>query len=119
MKPKELRIGNLVNWEGQVEKYLWYIDAMDIHKMDNDLDYCDSLKPIPLTLQWLNRLHDYIKIYENEVVIDRFHLIQNTNFNFWTVFDSETLVYITKVEFVHEWQNVYFYLNSTELTWTE
>jgi len=115
MEPQELRIGNLVNWEG----YTARIDAVDLHQMSDSKQYAEEHTPILLTLEWLNRLHDYIKIYENEVIIDRFHLIHNTKFNFWTVFDSETIVYITKVKFVHEWQNVYFYLNGTELTRTE
>jgi len=115
MDPRALRIGNLVNWEG----YTAHIDAVDLHQMSDSNKYAEEHTPIPLTLEWLNRLHDYVKIYENEVVIDRFRLIQNTKFNFWNVYDSETLVEITKVEFVHEWQNVYFYLNGTELTWAE
>ena len=67
-----------------------------------------------MTEEWLLKLG----AEENEgcFIHDRFKLQFHDTYKFWYVFDVTLMAYITKVEFVHEWQNVYFALNGEELT---
>ena len=106
MKTEELRIGN------------WVVsNSCSVHfQIENgwQIDEGDELFPIPLTEEWLLKLG----AEENEgcFIHDRFKLQHHDVYKFWYVFDVTLMAYITKVEFVHEWQNVYFALNGEELT---
>lgn len=77
------------------------------------------VEPIPLTAKLVTRLVNEFVIIKNQeegiVIVDRFKLIWKHAYNYWYVLNSTTSSYITKVEFVHEWQNVFFDLNGLEL----
>lgn len=112
MKPQEIRIGN---WVMGNKPYQWGLDDFaDWYYDHNSHTYGDNVKPIPLTEEWLLKLG----AEENEgcFIHDRFKLQHHDVYKFWYVFDVTLMAYITKVEFVHEWQNVYFALNGEELT---
>ena len=115
MKASELRIGSWCNivkspFESEIGEH--QIEAITIHYFESGDDLV--LKPIPLTEEWLLKLG----AEENEgcFIHDRFKLQFHDTYKFWYVFDVTLMAYITKVEFVHEWQNVYFALNGEELT---
>ena len=111
MDSKELRIGNWVKRKTQPEGF--QIDAQSFSRIDKpNHDY----QPIPLTEEWLIKFtHKNINtsgMYQK----DRFILRWMGSYNYWYVVDAESGTYITKVEFVHEWQNAYRFLNGEELT---
>ena len=66
-----------------------------------------------LTEEWL------LKFRANKVLnvfcYDRFRLAYKKEYKYWYVQDINTLTYLTKVEFVHEWQNFVFVMNGQEL----
>ena len=116
MNLNELRIGNYV--QGDTDGvYQWELsDFYDWYNDHNSHEYGRRVHPIPLTAQWLLRLSG--EEADDIITVDRFRLRLYIGYNFWYVTD-EKCTYITKVEFVHEWQNVYFFLNGiTHLKYT-
>ena len=119
MKVNEIRIGNYhyyhivdpLDERGEYDE-VCQIDADDFRVLTEFV--CPEYKPILLTEEWLLKFG--CEKAKRGFVIDRFRLTYNEKYKFWYVVDDSTLSYITKVEFVHEWQNVYFVLNGTELT---
>jgi hypothetical protein len=109
MKVNEIRIGN---WVYLISKNKWY-QIESGHDIDEGIDSND-FEPILITEEWLLKFG--CEKAKRGFVIDRFRLTYNEQYKFWYVVDDSTLSYITKVEFVHEWQNVYFVLNGNELT---
>jgi hypothetical protein len=73
-----------------------------------------NIEHILLTREILMKLHfDCVKLIGNYYSINRFRLCYNEKYEHWNVYIGNT--FLTKVEFVHEWQNVYFALNGEEL----
>lgn len=140
VRANELRIGNLVilnnpKYHPESTGKIFMIDSVkndDVSLFDYEnlpsiilYQYLKYIEPIPLTEEWLLKLRsreslpvNYKNIY---IMLDRFLLTYQASYGFWYVYDfsGEEMLYITKVEFVHEWQNVYFALNGEELTLTE
>ena len=120
MKATELRIGNYVHYipkdNEDMECYVCKVDGEDIHKMEQSEEYANEHKPIPLTTGWLAELHDKTnRRIKNVYIVDRFMLIWKPSYKYWYVVDSVNNTYITKVVYVHEWQNVFYVLNRKEL----
>jgi hypothetical protein len=131
MKNIELRIGNLV--------YYHIEDSMDERKEYDEIstiDYDDlriltefkdnpEYKPIPLTQEWLLKFHsdDEIEIskrFPDEITIDdRFIFIWEQGLKYWYVVTAYHKEYLTKIEFVHEYQNFIFALTGEELSIVE
>ena len=131
MKANELRIWNYVKVNG-----IYIGEAKRFHRFNDDLsviffseanelgmgEYMTNIEPIPLTEEWLLKLRSResmpVKYKDIYIMLDRFLLTYQASYGFWYVYDfsGEEMLYITKVEFVHEWQNVYFALNGEELT---
>lgn len=109
MRAKELRIGNLVY--SPLNKINFKINQANLCDFANGFFY---LEPTRITDEWLLNLG--AKKFNHAFLYDRFRLIPRPEYGFYQVVDKETNVYITKVEFVHEWQNVVFVLNGQELT---
>ena len=124
IKANELRIGNLVYFNGS------HNEIGDISEiMKNDLNkvapykiginhiidiYYDShkLKPIPLTEEWLLKFGFEIEIgYSHNIA--KLGLIR---IEFGDNFYFDYLYGRTKIEYVHQLQNLYFCLTATELT---
>lgn len=120
MTASELRLGNYINtpegffainnvaddrkgeWIGMKEKNCGY--------------YLDACKPILLTEEWLLKFGaEEVGIGINVFEYDRFYLRWLPQYNYWYVTEVQNNAYITKVEYVHEWQNVVFVLNGEEL----
>lgn len=137
IKKQDLRIGNYL----RCSRYLNHQEALDDLEKDytydeewltdtvigichphEDFMYWSGLDEeelmnrvdgIPLSDEWLWALgaeRNY-----NTYVYDRFKLIWKEAYKYWYVVDKESLTYLTKVEFVHEWQNFVYAMNSTEL----
>ena len=105
-KANELRIGNLVYEQYDSPYTIETITPGWIQISDNYEEYdseIESLRPIPLTEEWLS------KFGVSKV------MSENIFYKYWYVQDINTLTYLTKVEFVHEWQNFVFVMNGQEL----
>lgn len=123
MKAQELRIGNIVELliagGGKFPNEIRPIKASEFLALSEHPDWA---APVPLTEEWLLRLHpnkDKIEIskrFPNEIIIyDRFKFIWKENYKYWYVISSDHKEYLTKIEFVHEYQNFIFALTGTEL----
>jgi hypothetical protein len=130
MKANEFKIGNYhyYHMEDKLdERKEWdevcVIDAEDLvwlssEKGKRDTDY----SPIPLTEEWLRKLHSEDELeksarFPNEITIyDRFLFIWKKEYKYWYVVTAYHKEYLTKIEFVHEYQNFIIILTDTELT---
>lgn len=109
MKAKELRIGNHVDLYGSIAQ----ITRFDFNEIPPKGIAVDKGKPIPLTEEWL--IKSKAKKVANTYHSDRFLLIWKPEYKYWYVLDLDSLTYLTKIEFVHEWQNFYFIMQGVEL----
>jgi hypothetical protein len=84
--------------------------------------YPERYKPIPLTEEWLRKFHAEEEIeksvrFPNEITIyDRFLFIWKEAYKYWYVVTNYHKEYLTKIEFVHEYQNFIYALTNEELT---
>jgi hypothetical protein len=84
---------------------------------ENCSQFIKYVFPIPLTEEILLKCGGKKANSEKRhIEHDRFLLRWLEAYKYWYVTDIETGAYITKVEFVHEWQNVFWSLNGQELT---
>ena len=119
IKEKDLRIGNLV--KQPLTTYIAKITAIDYiedkyfckFKNIHSGCWCSHIEPIKLTEKWL--LKGGAKKKETSYIFERFEFNFLKTYNFFYVRDAETGAYITKIEFVHELQNLIFILNGTEI----
>jgi len=115
MEAKELRIGNLLKINDLF---------VSVNRIESNKFWCthkeiwffqgEETSPIPLTEEILLKCKGMFKS-ENQLSIDRFVLSFQQKYNFWYVLDSISLTYISKIEFLHEWLNLYFFLNGEEI----
>lgn len=114
MEARELRIGNYYDFShsGQIEQ----ITGKDIYDFESDpID--DIYYPIPLTEEWLLKFGAHKE--RDKWIYDRFKLFYFESYDYWYVTDHIDNTYITKLNYVHEWQNLFFTLNRRELTLNE
>jgi len=52
---------------------------------------------------------------KESLLYSRFRLFWKKSYNYWYVVDSTTNVYMTKIEFLHEWQNFVNIMDGHEL----
>lgn len=55
------------------------------------------------------------RIADNRVIYDRFSMQYLPQYGYFYVTDKLTGTYISKVEFIHEWQNLVYAMNKVEL----
>jgi len=123
-KKNELRVGNYFCDESEDHSIVQVTEIRNsfiIVFWAEDLKlYPSTVYKIPLTEEMLYRLAgdgcNIEQISEDDFVVDRFKLIWKEGYNYWYVVDDMTDAYITKVEWVHEFQNMYYALNGKELT---
>lgn len=129
MKANELRIGNYVNVPNKKQSS-FRIDAFEnlsnkfikvamIHPECGEnfhplTWYGDDLTPIPLTEDWLLKFNA-IKLSDNIFSYSRFKFIWKKEYNYWYVVDLFEQTYLTKINFVHEFQNFIYILDGKEL----
>lgn len=116
MKSTELRIGNYLQ---DAKEKLAPVEGLSKNKIKAYSGIVTEmpLKPIPLTEEWLLKFHPNALDLSNSIFrIGRFKLIWKFSYQYWYVIDDMTGAYITKIEFVHEWQNFWHIMNGEELT---
>ena len=114
LSPNELRIGN---WVSRLDDTTFQIDKLDIFELDDYPHYLRP-KPIPLTEEWLikfgfdkagiNVFRWYKKSGRN---YHTFHLNQKSSIG--TFYYSRSRI---QINYVHQFQNLYFALTGEELT---
>ena len=135
LEAKDLRIGNLVTDE-YYANFKTINEVCDINKkgidlfIDDDGNYpecadtwieanfkIEDIRGIPITEDWFAKLHETVIVdAKNKYCeIGRFKLIWKDAYKYWYVVDLETGIYMTKIEFVHEWQNFWSVMNGEEL----
>ena len=120
MKASELRIGNYVYHE------VWKNDIpLGIFNIANFEAGLESIKPIPLTEEWLLRFGFELKEeFYQEGLLDTFMFhkdnIVDVEFSdnhkklYW--YDNYSSIYHQDILYVHQLQNLYFALTGEELT---
>ena len=93
---------------------IYQISLYDFYLMYGGADASEIAKPIPLTEQWLLDFNAIEKA-KNIFYYDRFRLAWKKSYNYWYVVDRHNFNYLTKIKFVHEWQNFVYAMNSEEL----
>jgi hypothetical protein len=116
MKASELRIGNYVQSK-------FYSDPLQIEMVDlcdvvgfqdNGILDITYIEPILLTEEMLLATGAKQKSGV-DFEIERFKLSFLFAYGYWYVTDIPTKTYLTKIEFVHEWQNFYYVMQGKEL----
>ena len=109
IQANELRIGNATS-KGVIKSIL----ENGVHFGFGKCSTFSNLEPIPLTEEILLKFG----AIKQTVVLKygRFILRLKKDYNYWHVTDLETMGYLSKIEFVHEWQNFVFVMNGEELT---
>jgi hypothetical protein len=117
MKANELKIGNYV-FTGNPDHMIRFASFFGLCNIET---HTDSFKPIPLTKDLILKFHSNDEIetsvrFPNEITIyDRFLFIWKEECEFWYVVTADHKEYLTKIEFVHEYQNFIFALTGQEL----
>ena len=119
MKPNELRLGNLFIEENS-NKIIEVI-GLENNRVVFSWMFLDKwqARPIVLTAEWLLKFGSKPRFQNTEFIYNRFRIVFKESYGYWYVIDTDSLAYITKVEFVHEWQNFIFTLTDNELTLAE
>jgi hypothetical protein len=125
MKANELRVTNFVQYKNLMFIPVLFIgyDSVELvtPRGDTITAKLDEINPIFLNKEWLLKFHsvDEIEIsvrFPNGITIyDRFLLIWKEEYEFWYVVTADHKEYLTKIEFVHEYQNFIFALTGQEL----
>ena len=124
IKINELRVGNIVSVNNGFEMLVHSIFSNDTVYLDfippliNEADVWEEdfkdVCPVEITEEWLLKFgatkeQDYF-------IYGRFKLIYNNTYKFWNVLNREFGDgYLTKIEYVHEWQNFVFVMDGEEL----
>lgn len=125
MKAEELRIGNFVEYFGKwiqidgIKRLSSGKFSVEIcEKRPSGSSWCElapidspSLKPIPLTEEWLERL-GFEKINE-WVILDRFTLRKTY---LGVFYKNEVVNDYVRIDYIHQLQNLYYALTGAELT---
>ena len=121
MKANELRIGNIVI-QGEIVR-IQESSARVKYELDGQdrlsyVDY-DILEPIPLTEEWLIKFDLMLDTKSDEIV--RYSMIRFPDFTVILQNNEQGQVefngyHICYVNFVHQFQNLYFALTGKELT---
>lgn len=114
MKASELRIGNLVKWNGN--DYEVSLNTFYTEVSSNSM--LEELSPIPLTEEWLVKLGFEFDVFyqkhSNGIIciywLDKVCLVS------WCKYHRQDLLRYKYPEYVHELQNLYFALKGEELT---
>lgn len=116
IQANELRIGNLILITFKKEVEVVNARMIGFINQANIKGHQHPFEPILLTEEWLLKLGaQEVGISTNLFEFNRFFLRWFPNYKYWYITDKYTNGYITKVEFVHEWQNIVFALNGQEL----
>lgn len=122
MEPKELKLGNYVYIPGLFQKSNVLGIVESIPKEEVKTDKCEAhvslFEPIELTDKYILKLGNAeIKQFTKGIIVfERFIFQWKESYKYWYVMERHSLSYLTKIEFVHEYQNFIFSLTGQELT---
>lgn len=110
MKPEELMIDNIIfipktKQTATITGINKHIGVLVNNNIIGGLGFTE-IEPVELTEEFL--LKNGAEKKSIGVVYGRFRLRYYENYKYWYVTDLETKAYITKVEFIHEWQNMLY-----------
>lgn len=107
IKPEDVRLGNYILDDKEIVK-------VSKSLMTYILEENHPFYSIELTEELLLRVgaEDQDGYFQH----DRFELRYRKEYKFWYVLDLESATYLTKVEYLHEYQNFYKAMNGKELT---
>lgn len=115
MKASELRYGNLIESHFSGCNFAKGIVKVDFYVMQKIHLYngLQSLKPIPLTDEWL------LKFGFEKIIVEDYPLYIYDGFIIEVYTDNCVVSYnnteITKIKYVHQLQNLYFALTNNEI----
>ncbi len=113
MEAKELMIGNYVQYDNLKKPIR--VSIIDTTETSTKT----KAKPIPLTEELLINFGNVKKTKLNDLnvleVFERFIFIWKNEYSYWYVI-TKSNDYLTKIEFVHEYQNFIFVLTEKQLT---
>lgn len=117
MEAKELRIGNFVDWNGEVGIVSQLLEK-DVFFKCGETDLYDSVKPILLSREWLLKfgfcIVDINGTIEATLPSFRYNIQTVVDYNGFFFCDEENV--LTNLLYVHELQNLIFALSKKELT---
>ncbi len=133
MNPKDLRVGNLIQDNNRFEMYVCGIfkDEVlcDFESNQGDVwEYSEKelefLNPIPITVEWLEKLglENLSYGYEIKIIPDLILRVIVNNGNYYPQLEQANrkgkvrVIDLLKIEKVHHLQNLYFALTGEELT---
>jgi len=121
MNARELRIGNLVIWNGDPEEsgLICPIDGEDIDKMERSEAYSKEHSPIQLTEEWLIKFgfeKDQFYFMKHPLNIGLFQNEIDVNYCDSEDEGGEFQLFDVNLKYVHQLQNLYFALTGEELT---
>jgi hypothetical protein len=116
MKASELRIGNWYQWYAEGKYYKYQVEGIDL------IQNYENFEPIPITEVWLT---DFGFIYPDPHYLiwykegfGPFRVLFDIHLKHWQIGYSGGRVF-KKIEYVHQLQNLYFYLTDKELKLNE
>ena len=111
MKATELRMGNLVYVDNEIIE-VWEVSdsSINYHYMEGKDIAIEELKPIPLTVEWLEKFG-----FEN-IKDDVYRFGYYEYFMGGLCFDGVEIFNAKRIDYVHQLQNLYFALTEEELT---
>ena len=121
MKLTELMIGNIVRWKYGEDEYNT-VHSIDPEQIDLQIITPFGVSPediegVLLTEEWILKFHPNALDLSNQIFrVGRFKLMWKFAYNYWYIVDDITGCYMTKLDFVHEWQNFWHIMNGEELT---
>ncbi len=119
MKANDLRIGNLVMNDGELCEIIIinteYCVSASIAKRKRIPVATDAnFEFIPLTKEWMGKIEG-MEQTTHRFHCKRFRYVYHPDYNLWRILDKNSLVYITKVEYLHELQNFWYVMYEEEL----
>ena len=125
MNASELRIGNLVDFRGQIETvYQIRYSGVDFFRGTTKKGIViqsyvwEEVKPITLTEEWLLKFGFEFGMKFQDFVKGQYKFTELKNKNLYGEFSEEGIFYFstkTKIKYVHQLQNLYFALTGEEL----
>jgi hypothetical protein len=122
MKPTELRIGNLVMYNGEVVK----VEQITKHKIgyhtkpnETRMNYARlcEIEPIPITEEWLTKIGFVKRIYSDKIfahgegMLSTVYFIESTMIDIRTEDNDATIL----CKHLHQLQNAYYLVVGKEL----
>ena len=130
IQANELRIGNLVSFEGMAETIASIHSDNTVRLRDkvgkeHGCFYTSLIKPVPLTEEWLLKM-GFLKIKNKGLQKDEYPYAYTKTLHFWLaqrdyidrfcVYYKNTSTNYVYIGYLHQLQNLYFALTGEELT---